>query len=121
MRIHPVSDPVYAPNSKGGPAADGERYPDDATWHASGDMVRSPYTLRKDDDDFSQANTLINKVMDDAARDRLVNNVSGHLLNGVEEPVLSRAFEYWRNIDQAIGDRIALRVLEERSKRQAQA
>ena len=82
--------------------------------------MRAPYTLREDDDDFGQANTLINKVMDDAARERLVGNVSGHLLNGVEEPVLSRAFEYWRNIDQAIGDRIALRVLEERSKRQAQ-
>jgi catalase len=27
MRVQNVSDPVYAPNSKGGPAADGERYP----------------------------------------------------------------------------------------------
>jgi len=92
MRINPVSDPVYAPNSKGGPVADGERYPTDSTWQSQGDMVRSPYTLRKDDDDFGQANQLVNKVMDDAARDRLVNNVAGHLLNGVEEPVLSRAF-----------------------------
>ena len=45
--------------------------------------------------------------MDDAARDRLVNNVTGHLLNGVREPVLSRVFDYWRKIDQNIGDRIA--------------
>ncbi|WP_255471136.1 catalase-related domain-containing protein [Pantoea sp. B_10] len=56
-------------------------------------------------------------MLDEAARDRLVNNVSGHLLNGVEEPVLSRAFEYWRNIDQTIGDRIAQRVQTERAKR----
>ncbi|WP_255471137.1 catalase [Pantoea sp. B_10] len=90
MRINPVSDPVYAPNSKGGPAADGERYPTDSTWEAHGNMVRAPYTLRQDDDDFGQANTLVNKVLDEAARDRLVNNVSGHLLNGVEEPVLRR-------------------------------
>ena len=27
--------------------------------------------------------------------------------NGVSEPVLQRAFEYWRNIDKQIGDRIA--------------
>ncbi|TVR84972.1 MAG: hypothetical protein EA405_00180, partial [Rhodospirillales bacterium] len=26
---------------------------------------------------------------------------------GVSEPVLERAFQYWRNIDQEIGDRIA--------------
>ncbi|KTS71226.1 catalase-related domain-containing protein, partial [Pantoea stewartii] len=71
----------------------------------------------RDDDDVGQANTLINKVMDDAARDRLVNNVTGHLLNGVEEPVLSRAFAYWRNIDKTIGDRIATAVLDARAKR----
>jgi catalase len=45
--------------------------------------------------------------MDDAARDRLVSNVVGHLKDGVTEPVLERAFEYWRNIDKTIGDRIA--------------
>ncbi|SFR63978.1 catalase [Marinobacter daqiaonensis] len=106
MRVQKVSDPVYAPNSKGGPAADGERYPTDSTWETSGDMVRAAYTLREDDDDFSQANVLINKVMDDAARDRLVSNVVGHVKDGVEEPVLSRVFEYWKNIDQAIGERI---------------
>ncbi len=107
MRVQNVSDPVYAPNSKGGPAADSERYPEVATWSADGDMVRSAYTLRKDDDDFGQPNTLINQVMDQAARDRLVSNVVGHLKNGVSKPVLERAFQYWRNIDKTIGDRIA--------------
>ncbi len=47
------------------------------------------------------------KVMDDAARNRLVSNVVGHLKAGVSEPVLQRAFAYWRNIDKEIGDRIA--------------
>lgn len=117
MRINPVSDPVYAPNSKGGPVADGDRYPTDSTWEAQGNMVRAPYTLRRDDDDFGQANTLVNQVMDDAARERLVNNVSAHLLDGVEEPVLSRAFDYWRRIDQTIGDRIAHKVQAERARR----
>jgi catalase len=49
----------------------------------------------------------VRKVMDNAARDRLVSNVVGHLKDGVKEPVLSCAFEYWRNIDKAVGDRIA--------------
>ena len=106
MRCNKGADPVYAPNSKGGPAADGERYPTDSTWEANGQMVRAPYALRKDDDDYSQANALINKVMDDAARDRLVNNVVGHVSGGVKEPVLSRVFEYWKNIDAEIGRRI---------------
>lgn len=116
MRINPVSDPVYAPNSKGGPSADDSRYQDDSAWPVSGKMVRAAYTLRRDDDDYSQARKLINQVMDNAARQRLVDNVSGHLLNGVKEPVLSRVFEYWRNIDNDIGDRIAQQVTAKRTK-----
>lgn len=106
MRVQNASDPVYAPNSKGGPQADGERYPPDSTWEAGGDMVRAAYTLREEDDDFGQANTLVNRVMDDAARDRLVANVVGHLSDGVSAPVLERAFDYWRNIDATLGERI---------------
>jgi catalase len=107
MRIHNVTDPVYAPNSKGGPQADAARYPETATWGASGEFIRAAYTLRRDDDDFGQAGTLVREVMDDAQRDRLVSNVVGHLKDGVSEPVLARAFEYWRTIDKQIGDRIA--------------
>ncbi|NHJ12973.1 MAG: catalase [Candidatus Thorarchaeota archaeon] len=107
MRVENVSDPVYTPNSKGGPKADGERYPQVEIWKASGEFVRAAYTLRKDDDDWGQAGTLVRKVMDDAQRDRLVSNVVGHLKNGVSEPVLQRALEYWRNIDKEIGNRIA--------------
>ena len=110
MRMHNVTDPVYAPNSKGGPHADPERYPEDTTWAADGEFVRAAYTLRPDDDDFSQANTLINEVMDDAQRERLVNNASGHLRDGVSPEVLERAIQYWRNIDQDIGERIAKAV-----------
>jgi catalase len=98
---------LYAPNSKGGPQADGKRYPEVAVWKASGEFIRATYTRRKDDDDWGQAGTLVRKVMDDAQRDRLVSNVVGHLKKGVSEPVLKRAFEYWRNIDKEIGDRIA--------------
>ncbi|WP_456295961.1 catalase [Vibrio sp. AK197] len=116
MRTQNVEDPVYAPNSKGGPQADPNRYPESAVWAADGEMVRSAYTLRPDDDDYSQANDLINKVMDDSARERLVSNVSGHLLNGVTQPVLERAFEYWKNIDTVIGERIENEVKKALSK-----
>jgi catalase len=45
-------------------------------------------------------------VMDEAERERLVDNVVGHLRVCVSEPVLQRAFDYWRNIDRDLGDRI---------------
>jgi catalase len=105
MRVVNVSDPVYAPNSKGGPRADSEHY-QPVGWYADGDMVRSAYTLHEQDDDWGQAGTLVREVMDDAARERLASNVVGHLLNGVTEPVLARAFEYWRNVDKDLGGKI---------------
>jgi catalase len=106
MRVQNVSDPVYAPNSYGGPKADPARVRGDNLWEVDGAMVRSAYTLREQDDDWGQAGTLVRDVMDDAQRARLVSNVAGHLSDGVSEPVLQRAFEYWRNIDKEIGERI---------------
>jgi catalase len=106
MRIDKVRDPVYAPNSKGGPKPNAEKYPDDAVWSANGEFMHAAYSLHKEDDDFGQPGTLVREVMDDAQRDRLVSNVIGSLA-GVSEPVLERVFEYWRNIDKEVGDRIA--------------
>jgi catalase len=69
MRVQKVSDPVYAPNSKGGPQADPGRYPYVEKWEASGEFMHAAYSPRKDDNDFIQASTLVRKVMDDAQRD----------------------------------------------------
>ena len=91
MRHHNPGDPVYAPNSKGGPQADTTRFGEPAGWHADGDIQRAAYTLHAEDDDWGQPGTLVREVMDDAARDRLVDNTVGHLLDGVTEPVLVHA------------------------------
>jgi catalase len=109
MRMVNAADPVYAPNSKGGPRADAAEYPP-VGWQADGEMVRAAYTLRADDDDWGQAGTLVREVLDDAGRDRLVSNVAGHLLDGVTEPVRQRAFGYWRNVDKDLGDRVEAAV-----------
>ena len=106
MRTVNVADPVYAPNSYGGPKADPSRTDDAGLWASDGEMVRSAYTPRPDDDDYGQARTQVREVLDDEARERLVSNVAGHLSDGVSEKVLARAFEYWRNIDQELGERI---------------
>jgi hypothetical protein len=79
MRVQNVSDPVH--------------YPQVEVWESSGEFVHAAYTKRKDDDDFGQAGILVRKVMDDAARDRLVSNVIGHLQKGVTEPVLGQRFD----------------------------
>jgi len=105
MRVVNAADPVYAPNSKGGPVADPARAAE-PLWHVDGNMVRAASTLHAEDDDWGQAGNLVRQVLDDAARDRLVSNAAGHLLKGVTEPVLVRAFQYWKNVDPPLGARI---------------
>ncbi|MBJ8346915.1 catalase [Antrihabitans sp. YC2-6] len=105
MRYEKVSDPVYAPNSKGGPSAAGDKFKDPG-WYSEGEISRFAYVSHSEDDDWGQAGTLVRDVLDDAARERLVDNIVGHLLNGVSEPILARAFEYWRNVDKDLGDKV---------------
>jgi Catalase len=107
MRYQNAGDPVYAPNSYGGPAADTARFGEAAGWEASSsEMARSAYVQHAEDDDWTQPGTMVREVLDDAARERLVNNIVGHLLNAVSEPVLQRACEYWRNVDKNLGDKV---------------
>ncbi len=116
MRVDNVSDPVYYPNSfDDAPAADDDTYAEHAVWAADGEMVRAAYTPHAEDDDFGQANTLVTKVFDDAARQRLIDTVSGLLAGLRRDEVRQRAFEYWRNIDKGVGDSIEAAALEKRN------
>jgi catalase len=96
MRIRNATDPVYTPNSMGGPEVDPRRAAE-VHWASDGDMSAG-VTLRQDDDDWGQLGTLVREVLDDDARDRWPNNIIGHFPT-VREPVLSRVFEYRRNVD----------------------
>ena len=49
---------------------------------------------------------MVREVLDDAARERLAGNIVGQLLNGVTEPVLERAFWYWKNVDKDLGEQV---------------
>ena len=110
---HDVSRYTRAAVFQPGTKADPERTDEAGLWYADGDMVRKAYTLRAEDDDFGQAGTMVRRVLDDAARARLVSNIVGHLKDGVSEPVLARAFDYWRKVDNDLGERIAAGVREE--------
>jgi catalase len=115
MRYDLVSDPVYAPNSVGGPKAQGSLADEGNVYALDGEIVRHAYTLREADDDFGQARTLINHVMDDAQRERLVGNVAGHAGDVKSPEILERVFQYWRNIDSEIGKRIEEAVKAEKN------
>ena len=69
MRIHNVTDPVYAPNSYGGPAG---RSRSARTTAAPGTPTArwcAPRTrCAPEDDDWGQAGTMVREVLDDAAR-----------------------------------------------------
>jgi catalase len=103
----PASQPVYAPNSFGGPHADPAAHGNDRGWESDGELVRAAATLHADDDDFVQPRTLVNEVMDDAARDRLVSNIVGHVSAVTIPELRERVIQYWTNVDATLGQRVA--------------
>jgi catalase len=78
MRYVNPNDPVYAPNSYGGPTADQGLYTGE-TYLVAGDVVRSAYAKHRDDDDFVQRRTLVEHVMSDEDRDDLVTNIAKYI------------------------------------------
>ena len=118
---HSGNQPVYAPNSYSGPRADTERY-QDPSWFANGELLRSAYTLRAEDDDYGQAGTLYRKVLSPTEKDHLVSNIVGHLGTGVERFIQERALKHWYQVDSDLGARIARGIgLEVKSELSASA
>jgi catalase len=77
MRYDNPADPVYAPNSSGGPAADPELWTGDS-YEVAGEIVRAAYEAHAEDDDVGQARTLWEKVLTDTGRDHMVGNITAH-------------------------------------------
>ena len=104
---HSGNQPVYAPNSYGGPQADPQRYPE-PSWFASGEIMRSAYTLHAEDNDFVQPGHLYRNVMSETDREHLVNNIVGHMSQGVERFIQERTVKsYWYPVDPDLGARVA--------------
>ena len=106
---HSGSAATYAPNTSGRQWSDGNGSVPDG-WESDGEMVRSAYTLRAEDDDFTQPGILVRRIFDDAQRAALIDQVAGSLLRGVRSPVLERAFDYWKSIDRETGGAIEWKV-----------
>jgi catalase len=103
---HSGNQPVYAPNSFGGPQADPQRYPD-PSWSASGEIMRSAYVAHAEDTDFIQAGHLYRNVLSVTERQHLANNIIGHMSQGVERPIQERALKIWHQVDPELGSAIA--------------
>ncbi|GAA4589644.1 catalase [Planotetraspora phitsanulokensis] len=107
MRFSNSSDPVYAPNSVGGPAADPSIFEGEG-YHVSGEIIRSAYVKHAEDDDFVQPRALWENVLSDTDRAHLVGNIVGHAsAPEVTGDMKKRVVDYWTNVHKDLGQGVA--------------
>jgi catalase len=103
---HTGAQPVYTPNSYGGPEADPSK--ELPTWQVeAAELGRYAYEKHRDDDDAVQPGALYRDVMDDTDREHLVTNILAHAGDGVSAPMQDRVVAYWAKVDPDLGARIA--------------
>lgn len=96
--------PNYWPNSFSGPAADV-----DAAWHAdalTGDVQRYE---TGDEDNFSQCGEFFRNVLSAAERERLTDNIAGHMVNA-QKHLQTRAIANFAAADPEYGRMIATKI-----------
>jgi catalase len=104
---HSGDQPVYAPNSYGGPVAD-EALGADVSWSVEGaEIGRYANARHAEDDDFVQPRALYREVLSDTDRDHLVENIVGHASEEVTAPMQERVVAYWAAVDGDLGARVA--------------
>jgi len=92
--------PNYHPNSFNGPV---EHRPSlEHRFHASGDVAR--YNSH-DDDNFTQPGSFWRKVLDESARQRLVENIAGHLKDA-KDFIRERTVKMFAQVDPEFGKRL---------------
>jgi catalase len=107
MRYENPGDPVYAPNTAGGPAADPGLWQGDS-YQIAGEIIRSAYTPHAADDDFGQPRTLWEKVLSETDRDHLVRNIVGHAgAPEVTSETKLRVVDYWTKVHPDLGARVS--------------
>jgi catalase len=104
---HAGAQPVYAPNSYGGPEANPATGADLGWPVEAGELGRYAYEKHAEDDDFVQPGTLYREVMSDTDRDHLVANIVGHASDEVTTAMQHRVIAYWTNVDPELGGRVA--------------
>ncbi|MFD9941518.1 catalase [Nonomuraea sp. NPDC059023] len=107
MTFRNQRDPVYAPNSVNGPAADPAPYAG-SDYHVAGEIIRSAYTLHAEDDDYGQPRALWENVLSETDREHLVGNIVGHAsAPEVTAEMKKRVVEYWSNVHKDLGQGVS--------------
>jgi catalase len=107
MTHHAGAQPVYAPNSHGGPQTDPQRGADLGWSVEAGELGRYAYEKHAADDDFAQPGALYRNVMSDTDREHLVTNIVGHASDEVSHDMQLRVIAYWTNVDAQLGAQVA--------------
>ncbi len=106
MRYANPGDPVYAPNSFGGPVSDPQLWQGDS-YLVSGEIMRTAHTRHAEDDDFGQPRTLWEKVLSETDQEHLVANICAHAsAPEVTTDMKARVVEYWRNVHPELGAQV---------------
>jgi len=103
---HPGSQPVYSPNSYGGPVSDSSKELP-SWWVEAGETGRYDTVAHAEDNDFVQPRALYRDVMNDTDREHLVTNIVAHASAGVSPEIQVRVIAYWTNVDADLGSRVA--------------
>jgi catalase len=110
MTYRTTADPVYAPNSYGGPVASAAAAGQPNWAVEAAEIGRYAYAKHRDDDDFVQPRALYEKVLTETEREHLVTNIAGHIKGGVTSEILPKVIEYWRSVSPDLGARVAKAV-----------
>jgi catalase len=103
---HMGAQPVYAPNSSGGPVPDPSK--ELPTWQVeAAEIGRYANPRHAEDDDFVQPGALYREVMDDTDREHLATNIIAHASDGVSPEIQQRVVAYWTNVDAELGARVS--------------
>jgi len=98
--------PNYFPNSFSGPAADAQ-VGMQSSIPLTGENAQRYET--GDEDNFSQVKTFFNEVLDEAARERLTDNIAGHMVNA-QDFIQQRAIANFAAADERYGQMIADKI-----------
>jgi catalase len=104
---HPGLQPVYQPNSHGGPAADVAGGEQVACQVEVAEFGRYAGDHHKCDDDFLQPGILVRGVMTQTDRRHLIANIVEHASNEVSRSVQQRVAAYWALVDPTVGAAVA--------------
>lgn len=101
--------PNYYPNSFEGPEPSKRTLNLQQPYKVSGEVYRHD---SGDEDNFSQATTFWNTILDEAARKRLVSNIAGHLINAqgfIQERAISNFAKVSPDFGKALTEAIKLK------------